>query len=490
MRRFKHSLSHYVNTTFNMGQLIPVCNLAVLPGDSIRMSTSALIRCSPLMSPVMHPVHVRLHHWFTPHRLVHSGWEDFITGGSDGEGDGSSVPHTNFPGGFFPKDLPDYLGVPPNVTVDLNMYPIRSYNKIFNEYYRDQDLVTEVDQDSYVVQNVAWGKDAFTAARPWTQKGPQVVVPIGTSAPVITDGTAPQFSGIGGGAVNRTLRNWAADATARWNAARTSGSDAADMAFGGNTGLQVDLTSVTGIDVNDLREAFALQRMAEARAQYGSRYTEYLRYLGVRSSDARLQRPEYLGGGRATISFSEVLRTGTGDAPDPEVVPVGEMAGHGISALRTRSFVRFFEEHGTLLTLASVRPVSLYMDGLEREWSKRTKEEFWQRELEQIGQQEVTNREIKVGHATPGGVFGYNDRYYEYRHKQSFVSGEMRNLLDDWHFGRDFSTGDPALNETFITCDPTKRVFAEQTQDSLWCMFSHSIQMRRLVGHKTIGRIF
>lgn len=491
MKRYKHNLSHYVNTTMDMGQLIPVCNLAILPGDSVRMSTSALIRCSPLMTPVMHPISVRIHHWFVPHRLVYDEWEEFITGGSDGEGDGAVFPMT----GTFTNaagTLGDYLGLPVGAVpgVGASWLPYRSYNKIYNENYRDQDLQAEVSENSATIQRCAWEKDAFTAARPWTQKGPEVVVPLGIDAPVITTGTAPTFSGIGGGAINRTLRNWAADVTARWSVARSSGSDAADMAFGTNTGLKADLTNATAATVNAIREAFALQRMMEARAQYGSRYTEYLRYLGIRSSDARLQRPEYLGGGRSTISFSEVLRTGTGDDPDVEVTPIGEMQGHGISALRTRSFIRFFEEHGTLLTLASVRPRSIYMQGLDREWTKTTKEEFWQRELEQIGQQEVLNKEIKNSHATPNGVFGYNDRYYEYRHRPSYVTGEMRSQLDDWHLGRDFSTGDPALNSAFITCEPTKRVFAEQTQNSLWCMFSHHIQARRMVGNRTIGRIF
>lgn len=471
-----------------MGQLIPVQHTQVLPGDSIRASTSALIRCSPLMAPVMHPITVRLHHWFVPHRLVMDDWEPFITGGKDGEGDGSVYPSVT--GAVAAKSLWDYLGVPPAISGNFGLLQLRSYNKIYNEFYRDQDLVTEVAEDQANILNCAWEKDAFTAARPWTQKGPQITVPLGANAPVVTTGAAPTFSGIGGGAVNRTLRNWAADVTARWSVARTSGSDAADMAFGGTTGLEADLTSATGIDIVALREALALQRFAEARAQYGSRYTEYLRYLGIRSSDARLQRPEYLGGGKATISFSEVLRTGTGDSPDVEVTPVGEMAGHGISALRTRSFVRFFEEHGTFMTLASVRPKSIYMDGLDREFSKRTKEEFWQRELEQIGQQEVYNREVKLGHATPNGVMGYNDRYYEYRHRQSYVTGEMRTTLNDWHFAREFSSGDPALNGTFITCTPTKTPFAEQTTNVLWCMFNHSIQARRMVSNRTIGRVF
>lgn len=244
-----------------------------------------------------------------------------------------------------------------------------------------------------------------------------------------------------------------------------------------------DLTNASAVNVNDVRRAFALQRYQEARAQYGSRFVEYLRYLGIRPSDARLQRPEYLGGGKQTISFSEVLRTGS-----ESTAPIGELAGHGIAAMRSRRYRRFFEEHGHVITLMSVRPRTMYQDGLHKMWSRRTKEDYWQKELELIGQEEVANREIYLAGPAPAATFGYNDRYYSYRHLPSGVSGEFRDVLNYWHLGRQFAAA-PALNASFVECDPTKRVHAEQTMNSLWVMVNHSIQARRMVTRKTIGRI-
>lgn len=481
MKRSKHSLSHYVLSTFDMGELIPVGHFEVLPGDSIRMSTSALLRVSPLMAPVMHPVSVRLHHWYVPYRILWDGWEDFITGGPLGTTVGP--PPQGDPAGAVAGSLGDYLGIPPATTagVTVNTFPLSAYNAIWNENYRDQDLQAE-SAVGWNVKKVSWEKDYFTAARPWTQKGPAVTLPLGVSAPVIPTGDGiPSFAG--GGTPKNLQFNNTSNAPV-WNAAAT----ATGAASWSNTKLVADLAAASSIEVNDVRLAFALQRYQEARAQYGSRYTEYLRYLGVRSSDARLQRPEYLGGGRATISFSEVLKTGEGDTPSDET-PVGEMRGHGISAMRSRRWIRFFEEHGVVMTLCSIRPRSIYANGLHRSWSRLTKEDFWQKELEQIGQQEVYNKEVYNQHATPNGVFGFQDRYSDYRHLPSYVCGDFRSTLNDWHLARIFAAP-PALNASFIECVPSKRIHAEQTQDVIWGMFSHSIQARRMVGHKTIGRIF
>jgi len=214
--------------------------------------------------------------------------------------------------------------------------------------------------------------------------------------------------------------------------------------------------------------------MQEARARFGSRYPEYLRYMGVRYSDARLQRPEFLGGGRDVIQFSEVLQTG------PGTDPVGDLKGHGITGMRSRRWRRTFEEHGFLFTFIVVRPKSIYADGLERPWNRRFKEDFWQPELQFIGQQAILNKEVDFSHATPDGVFGYQDRYDDYRSAWSRIAGDFRTTLDFWHFARIFGSS-PALNEEFIECVPSEEPFAVPSEDVLYITANHSIQARRLV---------
>ncbi|WNK15017.1 MAG: major capsid protein [Microvirus sp.] len=491
MKRTKHSLSHYKLTTFDFGKLVPVSCVDVLPGDSLRMSTSALLRVTPLLTPVMHPCRVRIHHWFVPYRILWDGWEDFITGGPDGMNN-TVPPNADIiaaEGGFW-----DHIGIPPTTDpININTFPIKAYAKIWNEFYRDQDLQPEIPLDIPIpqtLQNIAWEKDYFTAARPWTQKGPEITVPLGTTAPVV---------GRSGGGVNNVPYLFEdGQGQGRYFSGRVSGSDAtfspnivsdaAVMHWGASqTGLEADLRNATSANINELRLAFALQRYEEARAQYGSRYTEYLRYLGVRSSDARLQRPEYLGGGKTTINFSEVLRTGAESAATGEN-SIGEMFGHGIAATRSNRFIKFFEEHGVVLTLASIRPKSIYADGVAKQHTKKTKEDYWQKELEAIGQQAILNKEVYANSTNRDATFGYADRYAEYKSTPSGISAEFRNVLDDWHLARLFSS-EPALNSTFVKCEPTKRVFAEQTKNSVWAMFQHSIQARRLVGNTTVGKI-
>lgn len=478
MKRQKHSLSHYKLLTCDMGKLVPVGLVEALPGDTFQHSTSLLLRMSPLIAPVMHPVSVRLHHWFVPNRLVFTDWEKFITGGKDGEGDGSVYP-TNA-GIITPAkgDILDYMGVPVGVAHPagtLGLMPIRAYNKIYNEYYRDEDLVTEITQNATNTLNIAWEKDYFTTARPWTQKGPAVTIPIGLQAPIY----AP-------GAMGSTLT---VDSPTGYRDINVSASPAV-LGTTNLTGteLYADLGAGSSPEVVAFRRAFALQRYQEARAQYGSRYTEYLRYLGVRSSDARLQRPEYLGGGKQTVSFSEVLRTGNVSGEE-DTNPIGEMKGHGIAAMRSNRYRYFCEEHGYIITMLSIRPRTMYVDGLDRTWSRRTKEDYYQKELELIGQQEIYKRELNVeADATDSEVFGYQDRYAEYRHQYSNIAGDFRDTLNYWHLARSFGAS-PTLNQSFIECDPSKRIFAEQTAHSCWIMVSHSIQCRRMVGKQTIGRI-
>lgn len=478
MKRSKHSLSHYHLTTMEMGKIIPVGLFEALPGDTIQQATSALVRVSPLLAPVMHPVSVKIHHWFVPNRLIWDGWEDFITGGPDGF-DATEWPHMTHP--VVAGTLQDYFGLPPG-TDEYSALPFRAYNLIYNEFYRDQDLMPErvvstlnggdsTTNDS--VATAAWEKDYFTSARPWPQKGPEVTIPLGLTAEVVSNNQPIKFKDpVGEYTFNRETVSSQAGVL-RGNPSQDS---ASDSWFGSQTGLQADLTNVSAVDINSLRRAFALQRYEEARARYGSRYTEYLRYLGVRSSDARLQRPEYLGGGKQTIQFSEVLQTGPGTDDEG----VAQLKGHGIGAMRSNRYRRFFEEHGLVLSLMVVRPKTIYADMQHRMWNRTSKEDYFQKELQHIGQQEIRNREVAPGASNPAGVWGYQDRYDDYRRMESRISGEFQSTLDFWHYARMFSTA-PVLNGDFVTANVTKRVYAEQTTNPLWCMINHSIQARRMV---------
>lgn len=478
--RTKQNLSNYKLTTTDMGKLVPVQLQEVLPGDSMKLSTSALIRVSPMLAPVMHPCTVRFHHWFVPTRLLWDGWEDFITGGPDND-NADTIPQKVI-GTLDPAVtyLSDHLGVPSVEGLSINELPIRAYNMIFNEFYRDQDLVPEVGIDSNHIQNVAWRKDYFTTARPWTQKGSDITIPIGTTAPVVSNGQNPLYNQPTAGTTDHSLLTKPTDNALSLVSPFSATQEA--VTVGSESGLIADLTQATGVTANEFRELFALQRYAEARAQYGSRYSEYLRYLGVKPSDARLQRPEYLGGGKSTLQFSEVVQTGAGDPNE-----VGQLKGHGITALKTRNTKKFFEEHGYMITLMSVVPKSIYQDGVQRLWLRQDKEDFYQKELQNIGQQAIKQGEIDASDPlTVHDTFGYSDRYADYRNTPSTVSGQFRDTLDFWHLARKFETP-PLLNQSFIDCVPTKRIHAVQSEDVLWCMVNNSCVARRMVSNNTQG---
>lgn len=492
-----------------MGQLIPIGLQEALPGDTFQHHSNVLVRVSPLVAPVMHPVTARVHHFFVPNRLMWDGWEDFITGGPDGDNADdipTLVPETGEGG------LADYLGIPPGTEgKSYSALPFRAYNMIFNEYYRDQDLTEERDIDATTLAQIAWEKDYFTSARPWTQKGPMVTVPVGQTAPVF--GQAP-IRGLGTDTHNYThsnvevretgggQRDYAtAKGITRDNPdgyvyveqdGTTGFPDIHANMSSGNSTAYADLAMAEGANINDIRRAFAIQRYQEARARYGSRYTEYLRYLGVNPKDARLQRPEYLGGGQTQINFSEVLQTSPetrqDDPPEASQFGVGDMYGHGIAAMRSNKYRRFIEEHGYIVTLLSVRPKAVYTQGLHRHWLRKDKEDFYQRELEHIGQQEVFNDEIFNSETGGDEVFGYQDRYRCYREHPSRVSGEFRTTLNYWHMAREFES-QPVLNNSFVECNPTKRIHNEQTQNSLWIMVQHKIMARRLLSKNASPRL-
>lgn len=504
-KRAKFNLSNFHNCTFKLGYLYPVNLTEVLPGDSVQLSTSVFLRLAPMVVPVMHPVYMHLSNFFVPSRILWDGFEDFITGGPDGT-DTSVLPKvtlnvTNSPVG----SLADAFGIPVQMlkdvkTFSVNSLPFIAYYMIWNEYFRDQDLNEAIDlstitgaPSSLSLLRPSWAKDYFTTARPWPQKGPDVSVPVNLTAagePSITATTTISPSG------DPTFQRKYGDADL--GALRyTFGSVGAPIINESNlqdslTWVDPALSAVTNINyssgnpelgsvnINDLREAFALQRFEEHRSMFGSRYEDLLRYLGVRPQDARLQLPEYLGGFSAPVQFSEVLQTSS----DVERSGVGDMYGHGIGATKGRRIRRFIPEHGYIMSLLTVRPIPVYSQGLERLWSKGNRFDFWQKEYEHIGQQEIRNSEVYADGDTAQdkATFGYQNRYDEYRRGVNIITGEFRTNQDYWTMARIFASR-PTLNGDFVSCMPTDRIFQvnEQNSDQCYAMVKNNIIAKRLV---------
>lgn len=476
MKRAKHNLSHYRLTTFDHGYLVPTACVEVLPGDSIRHSVSALLRIGPhagLVAPLMHPDVIRIHCWFVPNRIVWADWEEFITKTNDA----LTVPtHTETPSA---DALLDHLGVPTGSSQTVNELPIRAYNLIWNTFYRDQELQTERAEDATTLARICWEKDYFTTARTYPQFGADTIsIPFGTAdVPVI--GIGPQPANTPNAAANILMSDntnqshpYYAGSTA--NHIRLA---AVGTGSGAIPNIYAKMSLATGgIDVNEFRQALALQRFLEARARFGGRYRDYLRYLGIRPRDGRLSEPEYLGGGKQHVAFSEVLAHAEGTNTE-----VGSMAGHGIGAVRTRAYTKFFEESGYILCLVSVRPKAMYMQAVHRHWLRSTCDDFWQKEYEAFGPQPVLVKEIYGPHGNATDVFGYVDRFREYREHPSSVAGDFRDSTSDyWHMARSFGSA-PSLNSSFVECAPTDRVYGDANAPELVGMFNHHIVARRLV---------
>lgn len=535
-KRSKFSLSNYHLTTAEMGTLFPVNVIDVLPGDSIQQVSNVFMRMSPMLAPVMHPIQIRLHHWFVPYRLIWDDFEDFITGGPRGV----STPEfpTVTPGltiDCSKGSLVDYFRLPVSddkslSNIEISALPFRAYALIWNNFYRDQDLQDEIpisyesgaDLTKYQLQRVSWKKDYFTTARPWTQKGVEVQVPIDASSGLYhwsgrvrvssassNNLTCDQLKqGVTYDLIKSILENPVPNTVHKVVVASKNcevSVQYANRGVGQSTGSLVSSTcypddgkfvnaffdfktnsvqQAGSMDIRDLRLASALQRFEEARAKYGSRYNEFLMYLGVTPQDARLQLPEYLGGGKQIMQISEVLQTAEGQDSG-----VGTMRGHGLSAGKTRRYRKFIPEHGVIMTLMSVLPDPIYMQGIDRMWLKTVKEDFYHRELADVGMQEVFQQELFSKYVKPNEavqrrvVFGYQDRYDEYRHAYSGVSGDFRDTLDYWHLARKFDSA-PVLNGSFIQANPTKRIFAEQTTNPLWIMVQNSVQARRMMSKR------
>ncbi len=487
-------LSHDRKMSLNMGELVPIAALECIPGDKFNMSTSQMLRFAPMIAPIMHRVTVYTHFFFVPNRILWPNWEDFITGGPDGTSE-PAFP-TLESAGSAKGSLEDYLGVPtvPN-TGNLRQFqtsalPCAAYNKIYNEYYRDQNLIEPVGDEcrdgsndlgfiTRQIQKRAWEHDYFTSGLPWTQKGAEATLPLGTTAPLLIDRTeATVIGAIDGSALptSSLIDQLAVGVPSAVGNIRTAG----ELSYiDTTTNTTVDLSDATASSINDLRRAFKLQEWLEKNARGGSRYIESIySHFGVKSPDARLQRPEFLGGGSSPVSISEVLQT---SGNDQQPTPQGNMAGHGISVGAANNFSHFCHEHGYIIGIMSVIPKTAYQQGLPKHFSKFDKFDYFWPSFGHLGEQPILNQEIYLDEPLDEAnedTFAYTPRYAEYKYIPSSVHGEMRDSLDIWHMGRKFENP-PQLNQDFIESTPTNRIFAVTDSEKLYAHVFHRIKASR-----------
>ena len=458
-------------TTFDAGYLVPVYVDEVLPGDTFNLNMTAFARLSTPLFPIMDNLHLESFFFFVPNRLIWDNWQKFM-GQQTNPGDSISyvVPQQVSPAnGYAIGSLQDYMGLPTvgqvtaAKTVSHCAFWPRAYNLIYNEWFRDENLQNSVTVDkgdgpdtvtNYTLLRRGKRKDYFTSALPWPQKGAAVTLPLGTTAPIAITGTGGASAANGiqinvpGGTSPQYLYN---NGATNYLGSTTS----APLTIGT---MYADLSQATAATINQLRQSFQIQKLLERDARGGTRYTEIIRsHFGVISPDARLQRPEYLGGGTTDINVNPIAQT-SGTGQTGQTTPLGSLAAMGTALSHNHGFTQSFVEHGVIIGLVSVRADLTYQQGLQKMWSRSTRYDFYFPAFATLGEQAVLNQEIYVtGDSTDTGVFGYQERWAEYRYYPSRISSLFRSTasgtIDGWHLAQKFTTL-PTLNTTFIQDNP------------------------------------
>ena len=469
--------SHGCKTTFDAGFLIPVFTDEALPGDTFNLKMSAFGRLSTPLHPFMDNLFMDSFFFAVPVRLI---WDNFqkFNGEQRNPGDTTDFLVPTITGSiddFKPESLYDHFGIPTNAPhLEINALYCRAYNLIWNEWFRDQNMQDSVpnnvddgpdEPDDYFIQRRGKRHDYFTSALPWPQKGPAVGLPLGDTAPITGIGIEEDSI-----YAQQTMRTTGGDdITGSWSPLSQASfhpqilEDVADNP--GYPLVEADLSNATAATINQLRQAFQIQKLYERDARGGTRYTEVIRsHFGVTSPDARLQRPEYLGGGSTPINVNPVAQTSETQAGTPQA----NLAAIGTLSANNHGFTKSFTEHMIIIGLVSVRADLNYQQGLNRAFTRSTRWDYYWPALSHIGEQAILNKEIfaqgSVDPNVDAQIFGYQERYAEYRYKPSIITGQFRSnyaqSLDAWHLAQDFANV-PALNEEFIEENPpVERILA------------------------------
>lgn len=490
--------SHGHKTTFNGGQLVPFFVDEALPGDTFNLRTAGFARMATPIFPVMDNLYMETFFFAVPVRLV---WDNFqkMMGEQDNPGDSNDflAPTMTSPtGGYAIGSLQDHMGIPPLVDgLQHSALPFRAHKLIYNEWFRDQNLQNSVVIDkgdgpddgtglNQLVPNRGKRHDYFTSCLPWPQKGPEIQLPLGQSAPITglgfraTNTPTPDQTDIRETTGNAVTYPWSDTGASLRVEIKTNDPNA-------YPDIYADLTNATASTINQLRMAFQIQKMYERDARGGTRYTEIIRsHFGVTSPDARLQRPEYLGGGSTPINISTIQSTAQTNDGSNDGRDLGALSAMGTASFNGHGFTKSFTEHTILIGYINVRADLTYQQGLNRMWSRRDRLDFYWPALSHLGEQEVLNREIYAqGTSEDAEVFGYQERFAEYRYKPSLVTGQFRSVsptpLDAWHLSQEFSSL-PTLSSDFIIDNPPiDRVIAVTDQPHFIGDFYHTLKCAR-----------